>query len=358
MNTGPIILLGSGETSPSIRKVYDWLFRQLEIPTRVSILETPAGFEPNSDYVAGQIGTYLEKRLQNYHPQVSILPARKRGTELSPDNPAILQPLYDANAIFMGPGSPTYAARQLNDSLAYHMLRTCNRMGTAIVFASATSLACSQKVMPIYEIYKVGEELHWKEGLDFFGDYGLSLIFVPHWNNNDGGKELDTSRCYIGQDRFHRLLDILPDKETAEYTVVGIDENTALIIDPDEELCRVMGPGGVTIVRELAGNVNEQVFAAGSTFSCQELGPFQIPNAQTGIPADVWSDTVARMADAAEERARKPKPSDEIMALVRERTEMRERKEWQQADVLRAQIEAAGWQVMDTPQGPVVVARE
>ena len=114
---GPIVLLGSGETSPNIRKVYDELFQTLETPVRIAILETPAGFEPNSDYVARQIGDYLEKRLQNYRPQISIVPARKRGTPFSPDDATLLPPLYDAQVLLVGPGSPTYAARQLRDSL-------------------------------------------------------------------------------------------------------------------------------------------------------------------------------------------------------------------------------------------------
>ena len=77
MEPGPIVLLGSGETSPSARKVYEQLFRNHISPVRTSILETPAGFEPNSHHVATQIGTYLEKRLQNFSPEISVIPARK-----------------------------------------------------------------------------------------------------------------------------------------------------------------------------------------------------------------------------------------------------------------------------------------
>ena len=54
--------------------------------------------------------------------------------------------------------------------------------GTALIFASATSLASSAFVLPVYEIYKVGEDLHWKPGLNFFSDFGLDLVFISHWN--------------------------------------------------------------------------------------------------------------------------------------------------------------------------------
>ena len=106
----------------------------------------------------------------------------------------------------MGPGSPTYTVRQLQDSLLWHTLRAANRQGAALFMASAATLAFSRQTMPIYEIYKVGEDLHWKPGLDFFGDFGLPIIFVSHWNNKDGGEALDTSRCYIGQARFGALV--------------------------------------------------------------------------------------------------------------------------------------------------------
>ena len=78
----------SGETSPNIQKVYDWLFqritKQQDAPIDVSILETPAGFEPNSDAVAGQIGDYLEHHLQNHHPAINIIPVRKKRHPFQP----------------------------------------------------------------------------------------------------------------------------------------------------------------------------------------------------------------------------------------------------------------------------------
>ena len=134
---GLIVLLGSGETSPSIRKVYNWLFEQIcarDDSVRAAILETPAGFEPNSEAVADQIRVYLEKRLQNYEPRIELVPARKRDTDFSPDDPALLTPMYNANLILMGPGSPTYAARQLRGSVAWDTLRACHRLGASVVF--------------------------------------------------------------------------------------------------------------------------------------------------------------------------------------------------------------------------------
>lgn len=343
---GYIMLLGSGETSPSIRSVYQWLFNQIDEPIRATILETPAGFEPNSSYVAGQIGEFLKKRLQNFKPSISLIPARKRNTAFSPDDPQIIGPLYDANVIMMGPGSPSYAIRQLQDSLAWHTLQACHRLGASLVFSSATTIASGICAMPVYEIYKVGEDLHWKPGLNFFGHFGLSLTFVPHWNNTDGGADLDTSRCYIGQDRFKQLVDML----TGEQTIVGIDENTALVINPAEGTCQAMGAGHITIVR----SQDEVSFNSGEIFSADLLGPFKIPASDSGVPADIWHETQAQVLSATRSRQTKPTPTPEVNHLVEARIEARNKKDWQAADTLRDQIAALGWTVRDAPDGVIL----
>jgi hypothetical protein len=219
---GVVVLFGSGETSPSGRKVFDQVLKDLPQPPRLALLETPAGFELNSTQVIGRVAEFIRHRLQNYQPQVTLVPARKRGTPDSPDEPQVVAPLLESDLIFMGPGSPTYAVRQLSDSLAWHYLLARHRLGAALVLASAATIAISAYALPVYEIYKVGEDPHWKAGLDFFGDYGLPLVFVPHWNNNDGGDELDTSRCVMGQTRFAELMRQLP----LDGTVIGIDEKT------------------------------------------------------------------------------------------------------------------------------------
>ena len=219
--------------------------RGLPVSPRLALLETPAGFELNSSQVICRIAEFIQHRLQNYSPKLTVVPARRKGTLFSPDDPQLVAPLLEADVIFMGPGSPSYAVRQLKDSLAWHYLVARHRLGGTLVLASAAAIAISAYSLPVYEIYKVGEDLHWKEGLDFFGMFGLPLIFIPHWNNNEGGDELDTSRCFMGIMRFNTLMEMLP----SGITVLGIDENTALILDLQEGIGRVVGLGKVTLLR-------------------------------------------------------------------------------------------------------------
>jgi hypothetical protein len=339
---GLVVLLGSGETLPSGRRVFDWLMRRLPVPVRVAILETPAGFEPNSAQVAGRIGDFMRKNLQNYQPQVTIVPARKRGTSFSPDDPDIAALIPGASLVFLGPGSPTYAVRQLENSLTWHTMAACHRLGAALVLSSAAAIAASAYALPVYEIYKVGEDPRWHHGLNFFAAYGLPLVFVPHWNNQDGGTELDTSRCYIGRARFEPLLEMLP----SAVTVVGIDERTALALDLEAGTCQMLGRGDVTILRD--GGVRR--FKGQTSFSVDELGSLRQPRPEAGLPAQVWESV--KIACARAQSGTQATPPPEVEALVARREHSRASRDWHTADSLRQQIAETGWLVLDTPEGP------
>ncbi len=342
MPLGSIALLGSGETAPSSGVIYDRLSRGRSTPLPIAIVETPAGFQPNSAQVAGKVAEYLQTRLQNQRPQVTLVPARARGTEHSPDADAATAGLLQAELIFIGPGSPTYAARQLQGSLALQRMTARQRHGAALITASAATIALGKYALPVYEIYKVGAELHWQPGLDFFAPYGLQLVLVPHWNNQEGGAELDTTHCFVGAERFARLQQLLP----GDVTIVGIDEHTGLVIDPEHGQATVMGRGAVTVLR--AGTACR--FERAAVFSLQELGAFRVPSLEDGLPADVVRETAMRVVEAEAV----PDVPAEVHALVAQRQAARAARDWAASDRLRQDLAALGWQVQDTPQGAQV----
>jgi cyanophycinase-like exopeptidase len=338
-----VVLFGSGETSADAQPIHDYALRRVTPPVRAAVVETPAGFEINSAAVAGRLAEFLRVRLQNYRPRVTVVPARARGTSFSPDDPDVVAPLFDANYIMMGPGSPSYAVRQLRDSVAWHAIAARHRQGNPLVLASAATIAMGTFALPVYEIYKVGEDLHWKPGLDLFGPYGLSVAFVPHWDNTDGGEELDTSHCFMGRPRFGALCSLLP----PATTLVGISEHTALVIDFQEECARVMGAGQVTVIRD----GQERAFARRESFSLTDLGITRVPAPSEGIPPAV----LERIASAEAAAQEAPQPSEEVLALVAARAKARSDRDWQTADRLRLEIAALGWQVNDAPGGAQVV---
>lgn len=343
---GKVVLFGSGETSASGRRVFDELFAALGEQPRVAVLETPAGFEPNSARVAGRVAEFLSQRLQNHAPAVQVVAARQRGTPYSPDDAALARGVMQSNVIFLGPGSPSYAVRQLQDSAVWHALRARHWLGAALVLASAATIAVGQQALPVYEIYKAGADLHWIHGLDLFRPFGFSPIFVPHWNNTDGGEELDTSRCFMGQARFDRLLRMLP----SDASIVGIDEHTALVLDLAGGQGRVAGRGGVTVQRSGA----EQRLASGAGFDLTLLGDFRLPDRLDDISPEFLSSALA-------ETVRQPGPDQapvEVERLSRQREEARLQRDWPEADRLRSEIEQRGWLIQDTPDGPRLAKAE
>jgi hypothetical protein len=368
---GLIILFGSGETSPTGRKIFEFVFKSLPPSPRLALLETPAGFELNSHQVISRVEDFFIQRLQNYSPQVDIIPARKRGTKYSPDDAETVSPILTSDLIFMGPGSPTYAIHQLRESLAWYYLVARHRLGAVLALASAASIAFSTYALPVYEIYKVGEDLHWVDGLDFFRLYGLRLVIIPHWNNHEGGTELDTSRCFMGRERFAHLMEMLPDK----VTIVGLDEKTALMMDPAKSECHVKGLGAVTLLHtghkhllssspvmdhmvgtdqdlvKIAEQRNGHVHQEGSVFPMSELGPFHAYYPEGYLPASIWQKAI--QARFRKESGTIDLPSKDVLLLIQARQNARQMRNWAVADELRLQIAKLGWEIMDTDEGPV-----
>src|SRR5829696_4244288 len=331
MAFGQIAFLGSGETSLAGGRIFEALARNINGPLRIALMETPAGFELNSAQVVGRVGDFMTTRLQNYKPVVEAIAARKKGSAFSPDDPEIVKPLLYANMIFMGPGSPTYAIRQLKDTLTWDVIRARHRLGATLIFASAATISVGAHALPVYEIYKVGQDMHVVDGLNLFSDFGLHISFIPHWNNADGGVDLDTSRCFVGMDRFAEWCRLVPD----ENTTVGLDEHTGIILDFEKGICEVSGISSISLVRDC--DPEPEMHPSGTTFDLKNLGDIQLPDPiEKNIPPHVWD--MACNAPPLEDS-----PSDEVIAMAEKRLLARGNKNWAESDQLRAEIAALGW---------------
>jgi hypothetical protein len=242
--------------------------------------------------------------------------------------------------IFMGPGSPTYAIRQLVNSLAWNIIRARHRLGASLVFASAATISAGAWALPVYEIFKVGADVHALPGLDLFSEFDTPLSFVPHWNNTEGGSDVDTSRCFVGMDRFADWCRMLP----PDHTTLGLDEHTGVILDFEKRTCRIVGVSSIHIVRECA----PKFIPAGTDFPLSDLGQLLVPTPiESGIPSEVWEMVKKAIPEGSKEEV----PPLDVITLAEERLLARSRKDWLAADALRLRINALGWTVQDTPDG-------
>lgn len=339
MALGKIAFLGSGETSLAGGRIFESLVRDLQGPARIALMETPAGFELNSTQVVRRVGDFMMTRLQNYKPVIDIVPARRKNSAFDPNDVEIVKPLLHANIIFMGPGSPTYAIRHLKDTLAWDVIRARHRLGATLIFASAATISIGAHALPVYEIYKVGQDIHVVDGLNLFADFGLHLSFIPHWNNAEGGVDLDTSRCFVGMDRFSEWCKLVPD----ENTTLGLDEHTGIILDFEKSRCEVSGVSSISLVRDC--EPEPKMHPSGTSFDLNELGDLNIPDPiQKDIPAHVWDMVlnVPPFEDSA---------PDEVIALAEKRLKARANKQWSESDQLRSEIASLGWTVQDSKDG-------
>ena len=147
---------------------------------------------------------------------------------------------------------------------------------------------------------------------------------------------LDTSHCYIGTARYEEMVTLLPQSSSPpesqngkvidaanapdNLTIVGIDENTALIIDLAGGCCSVRGPGGVIIIR----NGSQTSFTTGEDFAVEELGPFHLPSGGAGIDGALWAAAPQRIAAAQAARTVQPQALPAVQALVDERESARQ----------------------------------
>ena len=247
---GLVVLFGSGEMSPTGRKIHEVVFRHagIEAPVRIGILETPTGYEVNAIHGwPERMQQFFEKGLKNYKPNVTRIRAWRKDGKYSTNDPNIVDAVLNQDYLYCGAGSPGYTIRHLKDSRAYENILRAHNEGSVLCLGSATAVAMGAFSLPVYEIFKVGEDLHWLKGLNFFERYGLRLAIVPHWNNQEG-EDFDTTRCWMGNERFTRLVSLLPNN----VCILGIDEQTACVFDFGQSLLAVHGAGKGHIIS--AGN--------------------------------------------------------------------------------------------------------
>jgi peptidase E len=406
---GCIALMGSGELTSTMVEVHKELLRKLQGSPRAVFLDTPAGFQLNVDDLAQRAVRYFLDRVGH---AIRVASFKSKTAHSAYHTEKAYSTLRDADYILIGPGSPTYAVSQWQKNPIPEIMIQRIQRGACLVAASAAALTVGRFTLPVYEIYKVGQDLHWVEGLDLLEHFALPLVIIPHWNNAEGGTH-DTRFCYMGEPRFLRLESLLP----VEVAILGLDEHTACILDLETRQASVKGLGRVT----LRHHGREIIFEHGESFSLDVLGggdtqedlwrerdhettappetasqpegtfwrqvqaaealfengmkggrPEKLVSALLELDGVIWKgqqdledpEFIAQARERFRElivhlgSAMEGSPTDKseclaplVESVLRLRERYRREKQWMDADLLRQSLSEAGVSVEDTPEG-------
>lgn len=227
--TGPVALLGSGEFLPAMERLDRRLLDGQ--PQRVVHLPTAAGQESGRRlrYWRDLARLHFEERMGVEVETIGVLDAN------SANDPAHVARLSGAGLIYLSGGNPGYLAVALRNSAVLDRIRELMDEGVAVAGCSAGASALTE----------VAPDVRSGEG----DSAGLRLLpglaVVPHYD------ALRVRRRSLGE-MFTRSA-------SAEVTVVGVDENTAIVTD-DRRTFEVYGSG--TAVRLTDG----AVFGPGDRF--------------------------------------------------------------------------------------------
>jgi cyanophycinase-like exopeptidase len=281
-----IVVMGSGETAPTMVKVHREVFAGSPAGPAV-MLDTPFAFQMNRDELVTRTRSYFA---QSVGREVEV--AAWSGTEGRAQQEKSLAVLDRAAWAFAGPGSPTFALRHWRGTPVPAALTGVVRRGGTVVLGSAAAVTLGSHAVPVYEIYKVGADPEWVEGLDLLGELtGIRAAVIPHYDNKEGATH-DTRFCYLGDERLTLLEARLPD----EVGVLGVDEHTALVVDVDARTASVTGNGLVSVRRRGATTT----FAAGESLPLDQLAAMlrgeESSAVAVGAPADLPGDAAPESA--------------------------------------------------------------
>ncbi|MCL4448414.1 MAG: hypothetical protein M1483_08520 [Actinobacteria bacterium] len=299
-----LTIIGSGETSPTMVKVQKDIISRIRSSgissPKCVLLTTPFGFQENVEHVTVKIITYFRQSIG----------VEMEKACLDSGDPIIAQQatnlLSQASLVFSGPGSPSYALRYWENTAVPKLLAKKLTHGGAITFASAAALTLGQFTVPVYEIYKVGTDPYWLEGLNLLKIMGINASVIPHYNNAEGGNH-DTRYCYLGE----RRLGIMENQLADDSYIIGIDEHTACIFDLDSSTVSVDGNGMLTIRYKGVS----KTFASGTVLEISQLNEIA---ASLSTKSTTKTDTTAETLLPSSPLADSPLASSPMLDMVGE----------------------------------------
>lgn len=206
-----LALVGSGEFLPGVEPIDRYLLSQLKDPPRVACLPTAAGTEGPA-----RIEYWKELGVKHFTALGAPVEALDLLNRTHAHEMRLEEPLRAANFIYMSGGKPDYLYSTLEGTKSWLAILDTHREGGVVAGCSAGAMIFGEAVLAM-------------RGLT--PGFGLlpGVVILPHFDEF-GGFVLRMAKIFAGR----------------HHTLVGIDGNTALVVD--EGKAHVVGSGGVTVI--------------------------------------------------------------------------------------------------------------
>jgi cyanophycinase len=229
---GAVALVGSGEYLPVMNEVDTYLLKTIAPAhtARVALLPTASGLELKGPTHWNNLGLKHFEQLG-----VSDVRATRIIDHESANDPAQVALLEGVDLFYFSGGNPQYTIDTLRDSLAWKSIKAAYEHGAILAGCSAGAMMLSGCTLSIRQAI-MGKHP------EFVAALGIvpHVIVFPHF---------DRMSHFLNQKRFQKVLHTV----SPEYTVIGIDEDTALIRvelnvgGSEQDRWRVMGSKTVKV---------------------------------------------------------------------------------------------------------------
>lgn len=224
---GALALVGSGEYTPAMSTTDSWLIAGLGGPAHVALIPTASALEDGQPERWNAMGAAHFAALGARPAPISLL--RREDAVAGPTAAA----LRAANFFYFSGGNPEYLTETLEDTPAWEAVAARHRAGAVVAGCSAGAMFLGSYVLRVRSL-REGHGSIWRKGLGL----AAGLAILPHF---------DRMGRFLDAEGFREVLAAVPDG----VTVVGIDENTALVrVSPaagGPQRWRVMGRQSVSV---------------------------------------------------------------------------------------------------------------
>jgi len=229
---GTVALVGSGEYLDVMNEVDTYLLGTIggANAAHVALLPTASGLEPNGPTSWNNLGLQHFKQLGVKDIRTTQIIDRESAFDA-----AQVELLQGANFFYFSGGNPQHVIETMQDSPAWNVIKTAYKQGAVLAGCSAGAMMMGGYTISIRQAMQ-GSAMDFVPGLAIVPQ----VIVFPHFDRMSG---------FLSQSRFKDLLRAVP----ANTTVIGVDENTALVrIEPSEDTdefarWRVMGSQTVSV---------------------------------------------------------------------------------------------------------------